>query len=95
MKLAIAQAITIPNQHLEFPGIKKTHPFHLKLQMMALLISNLYHLQDKFYQMHHQLYQQRGEKLYMWRETVQNQNKTTTSNDEPTFVVKGVSIHCT
>ena len=55
--------------------------------MLALLISNQFHLHHQFSQMHKQLYQQHGE-------TLPKQNTTVHSKDGHTFVVKGVSIHC-
>ena len=71
----------------KLPGTKAKHPLYPKLQMLALLISNQFHLQHQFRQMHKQLYQQHGE-------TLPKQNTTVHSKDGQTFVVKGISIHC-
>ena len=66
---------------------KAKPPLYPKLQMLAFLISNQFHLQHQFRQMHKQLYQQHGE-------TLPKQNTTVHSKDGQTFVVKGISIHC-
>ena len=87
MEFAISPPIIIPSRHLKLPGTKTKHQLYLKLQMFASLISNQFHLQHQYRQMHKQLYQQHGE-------TLPKQNTTVHSKDGQTFVVKGVSIHC-
>ena len=87
MELAISQPIIIPSQYLKLPGTKAKHPLYPKLQMLALLILNQFHLQHQFRQIHKQLYQQHGE-------TLPKQNTIVQSKDEQTFVVKGIPIHC-
>ena len=87
MELAISQRIIIPSRYLKLPRTKAKHPLYPKLQMLALLISNLFHLQHQFHQMHKQLYQQHGK-------TLPRQNTAVHSKDGQTFVVKGISIHC-
>ena len=88
MELPISLPIIISNQYTKLPETSKRHPTHPKLWMMALLITNRYHLQNQFRKMHKQIYQQCGE-------TLQNRNTTIHSNDGPIFVVKEVSIYCT
>ena len=86
-ELAISPPIIIPSRYLKLPGTKAKHPLYPKLQMLAFLISNQFHLQHQFRQIHKQLYQQHGE-------TVPKQNTTVHSKDGQTFVVQGVSIDC-
>ena len=81
MELAISQLIIIPSR------TRAKHPLYPKLQMLAFLIPNQFHLQHQFRQMHKQLYQQHGE-------TLPKQNIIVYSKDGQTFVVKGISIHC-
>ena len=88
MELAFSLPIMISNQYTKLPETSKRHPTHAKLWMMALLITNRYHLQNQFRKMHKQIYQQCGE-------TLQNRNTTIDSKDGPIFVVKEVSIYCT
>ena len=87
MELAVSPPIIIPSRYPKLRGTKAKPPLYSKLQMLALLISNQFHLQHRFRQMHKQLYQQHGE-------TLPKQNKTVHSKDGQTFVVKGISIHC-
>ena len=87
MELTISQPGIITSRYLKIPGTKAKHSLYPKLQMLALLISNQYHLQYQFHQMHKQLHQQHGE-------TLPKQNTIVHSKDRQTFVVKGISIHC-
>ena len=58
MELAVSLPIIISSRQLKLPGTKEKHPLYPKLQMLGLLISNQFHLQHQFCQMHKQLYQQ-------------------------------------
>ena len=83
MELTISQPVINPSRYLKPPGTKAKHLLYPKLQMLALLITNQYHLQHQFCQMHKQLYQQHGE-------TLPKQNTTIYSKDGQTFVVKEI-----
>ena len=63
MKVTISQPIIIPSRYLKLPRTKAKHLLYPKLQILASLISNQFHLQHQFRQLHKQLYQQHGETL--------------------------------
>ena len=87
MELVISPLIIIPSRLLKLPGTKAKHPVYLKLQMLALLVMDQFHLQHQFRQINKQLYQEH-------EETLPKQNTTVHSKDGQSFVAKGISIHC-